>query len=160
MLPCALLSHHPSLVGGKWKSHWLGEAVTKISLCYPFRVFWSNPLNFSLQHSRLFPSLFPQFIEHMIACLNLISRGGVPSITPADISEPVYLVERKKSTHYACYSPWCCLVLSSSKVAGPFWGGGTLLSSHCFLLRFIDAVPCLHGCEGGLLPPWIQNSAL
>lgn len=55
----ALLSHHPLLVGGKWKPHWLGEAITKVSLIYCFRGFWSNPLNFPLQHSGFPPLFFP-----------------------------------------------------------------------------------------------------
>lgn len=51
------------------------EAIMKVSLSsYPFRVF---------------PSLLPQVLEHMIACLDLISRSGVPNMTPAEVSQSV-----------------------------------------------------------------------
>lgn len=35
--------------------------------------------------------------------------------------------------------------VASSKVVGPFWGSGALLSSSCFLLRFIDPDPLFVG---------------
>lgn len=51
------------------------EAIMKVSLSsYP---------------SRMFPSLLPQVLEHMTACLDLISRSGVPNMTPGEVSQSV-----------------------------------------------------------------------